>query len=64
MWRDEAPTEKQLKLIHSLEKQFGITFNGSTKGEACDFIDKYIGNKDEFSDEYYHYNYENEILNG
>lgn len=43
-WRDEPITEKQLQYIYDIQ-EFSIIdlpyFNGTTKGEACDYIEKY-----------------------
>ena len=48
-WRDDAPTEKQLTFIEAIYKivNQGLStekvpkFNGTTKGEAFDYISKY-----------------------
>lgn len=39
-WKDDKPTYKQLNYIKFLEDDYGVKFNGNTKGEASDFIDK------------------------
>lgn len=39
-WRDLPPTEKQLQLIQDLRDQSPYYFEGKTRGEASDFIDK------------------------
>ena len=39
-WKDDKPTYKQLNYIKFLEDDYGVKFNGTTKGEASDFIDK------------------------
>lgn len=63
MWRDEPITEKQTALVKKFEKQFTVVFQGKTKGDASDFIYQCIKRSREesreFTDEYYHYNYEN-----
>lgn len=43
-WRDDPVTEKQLDYCHELSENspYNIPqFNGRTKGEASDYIDKY-----------------------
>ncbi len=43
-WRDKKPTEKQLKEIAYIETYSDYDqpmFNGKTRGEASDYIDKY-----------------------
>lgn len=44
-WRDEPATEKQKNLIAEMH-EFSLfplpLFTGKTKGEAADYIDKYI----------------------
>ena len=48
-WRDEPITEKQKTFISQIEEDAGIngayvpSFNGNTKGEACDWIAKFNG---------------------
>ena len=39
-WRNDKPTRKQLEYIRALEDDYGVTFDGTTKGEAADFIDE------------------------
>ena len=67
-WRDERPTYKQLNFIKELEDENDVTFTGTTKGEAADFIKKYVkmakDTAGEFAGEEYRYNYYNESLNG
>lgn len=44
-WRNDQPTEKQMKLIfemHEMADHPLPRFEGKTKGEASDYIDKYI----------------------
>lgn len=41
-WRSDKPTYKQLNLIKDIEDEFGEMFNGTTKGEAADYIDKWL----------------------
>lgn len=41
-WRSDKPTYKQLNLIKDIEDEFGERFNGTTKGEAADYIDKWL----------------------
>ena len=41
-WRSDKPTYKQLNLIKDIEDEFGERFNGTTKGEATDYIDKWL----------------------
>ena len=41
-WRDDKPTYKQLNMIKDLQDEFGEEFNGTTKGEASDYIDKWM----------------------
>ena len=38
-WRNKLPTEKQLGYIKALSDQYGCKFTGTTRGEACDFLD-------------------------
>lgn len=43
-WRDDPATEKQLAYIEEMHEfsAFPIpAFTGTTKGEACDFIDRW-----------------------
>lgn len=43
-WRDEPATEQQLQYIYGMQRFSVIDlpyFNGTTKGEACDYIEKY-----------------------
>ena len=43
-WRDDKPTEKQIAYIAELHEfsEYPLPdFNGKTKGEASDYIDKY-----------------------
>ena len=61
-WRDEKPTYKQLNMIKDLEDDFGEKFNGITKGEASDYIDKWL--KVAHEDVNRNYNWENECRNG
>ena len=44
-WRNLPPTEKQLELISEL--QWMGEFKGKTRGEASDFISKYLSLKNE-----------------
>ena len=55
-WRNERPTYKQLNFIKELEDEHGVAFTGTTKGEAADFIKKYI-HAGKFADEKYRYRY-------
>lgn len=41
-WRDDKATYKQLNMIKDLEDEFGEQFTGTTKGEAADYIDKWL----------------------
>lgn len=41
-WRSDEATHKQLNLIKELEAEFGEKFTGTTKGEASDYIDKWM----------------------
>jgi hypothetical protein len=41
-WRTDKPTLKQVNLIKELEDEFGEKFTGTTKGEASDYIDKWM----------------------
>jgi len=41
-WRSDTPTYKQLNLIKDIEDEFGERFTGTTKGEAADYIDKWL----------------------
>lgn len=41
-WRSDKPTYKQLNLIKDIEDEFGEQFTGTTKGEAADYIDKWL----------------------
>ena len=41
-WRNDKPTYKQLHLIKDIEAEFGEKFTGTTKGEATDYIDKWL----------------------
>lgn len=36
------PTERQLRFIREIEDVLGITFDGATKKEASEWIDKHI----------------------
>lgn len=40
-WRNDEPSKRQLDLIKSMEDYCGI-FNGKTKGDAYDYINKHI----------------------
>jgi hypothetical protein len=44
-WRDKKPTKKQLDYIAYIQEfdayQNVPAFKGATRGEACDFINKY-----------------------
>ena len=40
-WRNDKPTKKQLDYIKRIEIDAHCKFNGTTKGEACDYISKY-----------------------
>lgn len=43
-WKDEPATEKQLQYIREMQEfsEFPLPkFDGKTKGEAADYIDKY-----------------------
>ena len=54
-WRDEPTTEKQRKLIEEMHEfsEFPLPlFTGKTKGEAADYIDKYIKKAHEAFDAY------------
>lgn len=46
-WRNLPPTEKQLELISEL--QWMCEFKGKTRGEASDFISKYLSLKNELN---------------
>ena len=42
-WRDKQPTEKQIELIKEMHSYCRIPdFEGKTRGEASDYIDKYM----------------------
>jgi len=41
-WRNDDITAKQLNYIKILEYRYNTKFTGSTKGEASDFISKYV----------------------
>jgi len=44
-WRDKEPTEKQLKLIAEIREFSEYSpppFDGTTRGEACDWIQKHL----------------------
>jgi hypothetical protein len=44
-WRSKKPTEKQLRYIEEMQEfsEFPLPkFEGHTRGEAADYIDKYI----------------------
>lgn len=41
-WKNDKPTCRQLKLIKDIEAEFGEQFTGTTKGEAADYIDKWL----------------------
>lgn len=41
-WKNDRPTCRQLKLIKDIEAEFGEQFTGTTKGEAADYIDKWL----------------------
>ena len=41
-WRNDRPTYKQLNLIKDIEDEFGEKFTGTTKGEATDYIEKWL----------------------
>lgn len=41
-WKNLQPTYKQLNLIKEVEDDFGVKFTGQTRGEASEFIDKYM----------------------
>ena len=44
-WRKDKITEKQLNYIHEMQEfsEYRLPdFNGTTKGEARDYIDKYF----------------------
>ena len=45
-WREENATEKQLKMISDMNdfSEYQLPkFTGTTKGEASDYINRYIG---------------------
>lgn len=49
-WRNDPATEKQLALIEQMYEDAGMNgailpppFRGKTKGEACDYISRHIG---------------------
>lgn len=49
-WRDDPVTEKQLNLIIEMNEfsEWPLpAFTGTTKGEACDYINKWIGKSHE-----------------
>ena len=41
-WKNEKPTYKQLNLIKDIEDEFRVKFTGKTKGEAVEYIDKWL----------------------
>ncbi len=41
-WKNLPPTYKQLNLIKDIEDDYDVKFNGKTRGEASEFIDKYM----------------------
>lgn len=49
-WRNDPITEKQQQLIDDMQEfsEYPLPkFSGTTKGEACDYIDKWIGKSHE-----------------
>lgn len=40
-WRELEPTDKQIDLIRNMERFVSPPFRGSTRGEACDWIEKH-----------------------
>ena len=46
-WRNDRPTYKQLNFIKELEDEYGEKFTGTTKGEAADYISKWLKHDDE-----------------
>lgn len=45
-WRDDPVTDKQLEMIRNMDdfSEWPLPpFTGTTKGEASDYIDKWIG---------------------
>ena len=61
-WRDDKPTYKQLNLIKDLEDDYGVKFNGTPKGEASAYIDKWL--KVAKKDVDRSYDWQNECRNG
>lgn len=50
-WRDEKPTQEQLKIIRDLEQKDGFgKFAGLTKGDAAEYISLCKWFKREFMD--------------
>ena len=52
-WRNELPTKKQLETIEAMEEfsEYPIPhFEGKTKGESSDYIDKWAGLAFEIAD--------------
>lgn len=41
-WKNNKPTCRQLKLIKAIEAEFGEQFTGTTKGEAAEYIEKWL----------------------
>lgn len=41
-WKTDKPTYKQLNFIKELEDEFGEEFIGTTKGEAYEYINKWV----------------------
>lgn len=52
-WRNDPITEKQLRLIQEMDEfsEFPLPrFTGTTKGEACDYINQNMGRAHEHFD--------------
>ena len=42
-WKSDKASRKQMEYIHAIENELGVSFTGTTKGEASDFIKSYKG---------------------
>lgn len=55
-WRDKPATEKQIKLINEMNEfsEFELPkFTGTTRGEASDYIDRWLATSHETILSYY-----------
>ena len=37
-WKSDKASRKQMEYIHAIENELGVSFTGTTKGEASEFI--------------------------